>query len=95
MKFFFSKSQLGNISKTNKYWRLLREITLHMSLHTSGDKQVVRQAYMPVLLPRLVAPLKNSPVTSFSFLCFRCLKPQIHNQMNGTGSGGGGDSVAR
>lgn len=48
---------LGNLSKGNKNYRLLKELQLHMRLHISGDKSDVRQSYLPSLLPRITQPL--------------------------------------
>ncbi|KAI9034373.1 putative DNA replication factor C subunit Rfc1 [Hyaloraphidium curvatum] len=50
-------STLGNMSKTNKNKRLLKDLQLHMRLHISGDKDDVRQSYLPSLLPRITVPL--------------------------------------
>ncbi|KAI3641602.1 hypothetical protein MIR68_000353 [Amoeboaphelidium protococcarum] len=50
-------SILGQISKTNKCWRLLKELALHLKLKISGDKNEVRQDYMAVLVKRLTDPL--------------------------------------
>jgi len=50
---------LGNISKGNKYWRILRELQIHMQFHASSDKNGIRQDYLPVLLPLLINPLRN------------------------------------
>ncbi|CAG8620339.1 19184_t:CDS:10 [Cetraspora pellucida] len=36
-------NSLGQISKTNKYKRILREVQIHMRLKTSGDKNEIRQ----------------------------------------------------
>jgi replication factor C subunit 1 len=54
---FIHFSLLGQMSKANKGWRLLRELHMHMSLHISGDKNEIRQNYMPALIPRLTKPL--------------------------------------
>ncbi|KAJ3410904.1 hypothetical protein HDV05_003035 [Chytridiales sp. JEL 0842] len=48
---------LGKNSTQGKNVRLLKEIQLHMRLHTSANKDEVRQSYMPALAPRLTAPL--------------------------------------
>lgn len=48
---------LGQISKTNKSWRLLKELQSHMHLKVSADKNEIRQSYMSVLAPRLSLPL--------------------------------------
>jgi len=48
---------LGNMSKSGKNFRLLKELQLHMRLHISGDKTDVRQSYLPSLLPRITKPL--------------------------------------
>ena len=53
-------SILGQTSKTNKCLRLLRDIQSHMRLRISGDKNEVRQSYMPALIPRLTNPLMGS-----------------------------------
>lgn len=48
---------LGKISKTNKCWRLLKEVALHLKLKISGDKHEVRREYMNTLVRRLTDPL--------------------------------------
>ncbi|CAG8489216.1 12876_t:CDS:10 [Ambispora leptoticha] len=50
-------SWLGNYSKTNKYQRRLQEIQSHMRPRISGDKNEVRQSYIPALIPALTKPL--------------------------------------
>lgn len=51
------RSVLGQTSKINKSWRQLRELHLHLCLHISGDKNEVRQSYLPALVPRMTQPL--------------------------------------
>ncbi|CAG8509468.1 7854_t:CDS:10 [Racocetra fulgida] len=48
---------LGQTSKTNKYKRILKEIQIHMRLRTSGDKNEIRQSYLPALFTALSQPL--------------------------------------
>ncbi|RIB17900.1 replication factor RFC1 C terminal domain-containing protein [Gigaspora rosea] len=50
-------SSLGQISRTNKYKRILREIQIHMRLKVSGDKNEIRQSYLPALFTALSQPL--------------------------------------
>ncbi|CAG8775706.1 25278_t:CDS:2, partial [Racocetra persica] len=50
-------SSLGQTSKTNKYKRILKEIQIHMRLRTSGDKNEIRQSYLPALFTALSQPL--------------------------------------
>lgn len=50
-------SYLGNNSKKGKYDRLLQEIHAHARLRISGDRQEVRQDYMPLLTTKLLKPL--------------------------------------
>jgi replication factor C subunit 1 len=54
---FVFPNSLGQMSKTNKSWRLLKELQFHMRLHISGDKNAVRSSYLPALIPRLTKPL--------------------------------------
>jgi replication factor C subunit 1 len=46
-------SLLGQISKINKASRLVKEISLHMSLSTTSQKEELRLEYYPVLIRRL------------------------------------------
>ncbi|OLL24207.1 Replication factor C subunit 1 [Neolecta irregularis DAH-3] len=55
-------SWLGNNSKQGKTMRLLREIQSHMRLKTSGDKNEIRQSYLPLLFNRLSCPLIDEGV---------------------------------
>ncbi|KAI9137395.1 replication factor RFC1 C terminal domain-containing protein [Paraphysoderma sedebokerense] len=50
-------SYLGNMSKTNKGNRMLKELAIHMRLKISADKNELRQSYLPTLIPRLTLPL--------------------------------------
>ena len=50
---------LGNLSKTGKMNRFVREIHSHMRLRSSGDHNEIRQEYLPVLWNRLVNRLQN------------------------------------
>ncbi|CAG8476550.1 8579_t:CDS:10 [Dentiscutata erythropus] len=50
-------SFLGQTSKTNKYKRILREVQIHMRLKISGDKNEIRQSYLPALFTALSQPL--------------------------------------
>ncbi|CAA18875.1 DNA replication factor C complex subunit Rfc1 [Schizosaccharomyces pombe] len=49
---------LGNNSKTNKLYRMLREIQVHMRLKVSANKLDLRQHYIPILYESL--PVKLS-----------------------------------
>lgn len=48
---------LGQNSKASKYNRLVKEIQIRMRLKISGDKNEVRQSYLPALFPALTQPL--------------------------------------
>ncbi|KAF9093711.1 hypothetical protein BGX23_002998 [Mortierella sp. AD031] len=48
---------LGQYSKSSKYNRLVKEVQIRMRLKISGDKNEVRQNYMPALFPALTRPL--------------------------------------
>lgn len=48
---------LGQSSKANKYSRLLKEAHLHVKSRVSGNKNELRQAYLPTLVDRLTLPL--------------------------------------
>lgn len=50
-------SYLGNNSKRGKYERLLQEIHSHARLRISGDRQEVRQDYLPLLTAKLLLPI--------------------------------------
>lgn len=50
-------SYLGNLSKGNKYNRLLQEIQSHARLRVSGDKSEVRLQYLSLLAYKLLQPL--------------------------------------
>ncbi|KAG0213881.1 hypothetical protein BGX28_003305 [Mortierella sp. GBA30] len=50
-------SYLGQYSKSAKYSRLVKEIQIRMRLKISGDKNEVRQSYLPALFPALTKPL--------------------------------------
>lgn len=52
-------SYLGNLSKTGKLGRYIREIHSHMRLKSSGDHNEIRQQYMPVLWKQLVDRLQT------------------------------------
>ncbi|TQW00852.1 chromosome transmission fidelity factor [Cordyceps javanica] len=51
-------SYLGNLSKSGKLGRYIREIHSHMRLKSSGDHNEIRQQYMPVLWKQLVDKLQ-------------------------------------
>lgn len=55
-------SYLGNNSKRGKYDRLLQEIHAHMRLKISGDREEVREDYMPLLTMLLLKPLMKHGV---------------------------------
>ncbi|OJJ76337.1 hypothetical protein ASPBRDRAFT_116964 [Aspergillus brasiliensis CBS 101740] len=48
---------LGQNSKQGKLWRYIKEIQGHMRLRASGDRDEIRQQYMPLLWDRLVRRL--------------------------------------
>ncbi|VDC01871.1 unnamed protein product [Peniophora sp. CBMAI 1063] len=48
---------LGQNSKTNKLSRALSDVQIHMRLKVSGDKNEIRQSYIPALFPHIVRPL--------------------------------------
>jgi replication factor C subunit 1 len=50
-------SWLGQFSKEGKGNRQLKEIQIKMRLKISGDKNDVRQTYIPTLAPLLTRPL--------------------------------------
>ncbi|PWY71904.1 chromosome transmission fidelity factor [Aspergillus eucalypticola CBS 122712] len=50
-------SWLGQNSKQGKLWRYIKEIQGHMRLRASGDRDEIRQQYMPLLWDRLVRRL--------------------------------------
>lgn len=52
-------SYLGNLSKTGKLGRYIREIHSHMRLKSSGDHNEIRQQYMPVLWKQLIDRLQE------------------------------------
>ncbi|CRG88953.1 Replication factor C subunit 1 [Talaromyces islandicus] len=52
-------SWLGNNSKHGKLNRFVKDIQGHMRLRSTGDREEVRQQYMPVLWNKLVRPLMD------------------------------------
>ncbi|CAD5118848.1 DgyrCDS7526 [Dimorphilus gyrociliatus] len=48
---------LGRNSTNNKNKRIVSQLTGHMRLNTSGDRQAINQDYLPVLRKRLTQPL--------------------------------------
>lgn len=48
----------GNLSKSGKLGRFIREIHSHMRLKSSGDHNEIRQQYMPVLWKQLIDRLQ-------------------------------------
>ncbi|KAI8352966.1 replication factor RFC1 C terminal domain-containing protein [Mortierella sp. GBAus27b] len=48
---------LGQYSKSSKYNRLMKDLQIRMRLKISGDKNEVRQSYLPVLFSSLSQPL--------------------------------------
>ncbi|KZV77014.1 DNA replication factor C, large subunit [Peniophora sp. CONT] len=50
---------LGQNSKSNKLSRALGDVQIHMRLKVSGDKNEIRQAYIPALFPHIVQPLAD------------------------------------
>jgi ribonucleotide reductase alpha subunit len=63
-RFSFCHSWLGQNSKQNKYQRLLRELQIHMRLKISGDKNELRQTYLPALAPYLATPIVQNGTVS-------------------------------
>ncbi|KAI8601099.1 chromosome transmission fidelity factor [Dissophora ornata] len=53
-------SYLGQFSKASKYNRIVKELQTRMRLKISGDKNEVRQSYLPALFPALTEPLVNN-----------------------------------
>lgn len=51
---------LGRNSTHGKMTRLLREVHLHSSLHTSADRTQFRDSYLPVLLDAVTRPLQRA-----------------------------------
>lgn len=64
---------LGQNSKQNKLSRQLGEVQIHMRLKVSGDKNEIRQSYVPALFPHIVQPLidRGAVSTSISVLSKR------------------------
>ncbi|KAJ9064148.1 DNA replication factor C complex subunit Rfc1 [Entomophthora muscae] len=54
---YFFSSWLGQNSKSNKHARLLKETHLHLKSRISGNKNELRQSYLPTLVTRLTKPL--------------------------------------
>ncbi|KAF9162182.1 hypothetical protein DFQ26_003775 [Actinomortierella ambigua] len=50
-------SYLGQLSKTGKYMRLLRDIQMKTRLRVTADKNEIRQSYLPTLVPAMTKPL--------------------------------------
>ncbi|KAF9974935.1 hypothetical protein BGZ73_001558 [Actinomortierella ambigua] len=50
-------SYLGQLSKTGKYMRLLRDIQMKTRLRVTADKNEIRQSYLPSLVPAMTKPL--------------------------------------
>lgn len=50
---------LGQNSKQNKLSRQLGDVQIHMRLKVSGDKNEIRQSYVPALFPHIVQPLMD------------------------------------
>lgn len=57
-------SFLGNLSKGNKYKRLLQEIQSHVRLKTSSDGNEFRQQYLPLLTEELLKPFADKNKSS-------------------------------
>ncbi|KAF9115055.1 AP-3 complex subunit delta [Mortierella sp. AM989] len=53
---------LGQYSKSAKYNRMVKELQIRMRLKISGDKNEVRQSYLPALFPALTKPLLRDGV---------------------------------
>ncbi|OAA60846.1 DNA replication factor C, large subunit [Cordyceps fumosorosea ARSEF 2679] len=51
-------SYLGNLSKSGKLGRYIRELHSHMRLKSSGDHNEIRQQYLPVLWKQLIDKLQ-------------------------------------
>ncbi|KAJ7584883.1 purine nucleotide binding protein [Mycena floridula] len=54
---------LGQNSKQNKLSRQLGDVQIRMRLKVSGDKNEIRQSYIPALYPHLVLPLADVGAT--------------------------------
>ena len=59
-------SYLGNLSKSGKLGRYIREIHSHMRLKSSGDHNEIRQQYMPLLWTEMVDKLQKEGTESVS-----------------------------
>ncbi|KAF9206942.1 hypothetical protein BGZ49_001536 [Haplosporangium sp. Z 27] len=55
-------SFLGQNSKSSKFSRIVKELQIRMRLKISGDKNEVRQSYLPALFPALSKPLVRDGV---------------------------------
>ena len=51
------RSWLGNNSKQGKLQRQLNDVQIRMRLKVSGDRNEIRQSYVPALFPHIVTPL--------------------------------------
>lgn len=59
-------SYLGNLSKSGKLGRYVREIHSHMRLKCSGDHNEIRQQYLPLLWTQLINRLQEEGADSIS-----------------------------
>ncbi|KAJ3343135.1 protein transport protein S31 [Gonapodya sp. JEL0774] len=50
-------SVLGNMSKTSRAYRQLKELQVHTRMHISCDKNEFRDSYLPAFVPTLSKPL--------------------------------------
>lgn len=56
----FPHRWLGQNSKQNKLMRQLGDVQIRMRLKVSGDKNEIRQSYIPALFPHIVKPLLDN-----------------------------------
>jgi Replication factor RFC1 C terminal domain len=56
-RFFGPCSWLGNNSKQGKLQRQLNDVQIRMRLKVSGDRNEIRQSYVPAVFSHIVTPL--------------------------------------
>jgi hypothetical protein len=56
---------LGQNSKQNKLNRQLGDVQIRMRLKVSGDKNEIRQSYIPALFPHIIKPLMDVGAVCF------------------------------
>lgn len=59
---------LGQNSKQSKLMRQLGDVQIRMRLKVSGDKNEIRQSYIPALYPHIVKPLIDNGAVRVLFL---------------------------